>query len=299
MTLNVPLVSIGIPTYNRSTLLRRSIDTALQQDYPNIEVIVSDNASTDDTEIICKLYCEQDKRFKYIRNPENLGPTANFAAVMNAASGEYFMWLGNDDWLDTNYVSTCLDELTSDSGISLVSGTPRYYRNGQFVHTGKTFNLSQAAAWRRVLGYFAKVDDNGMFYGLMRTSQIRQLEINNLLGGDWLLIAALAFTGKIKVFPEVSVHRDLGGATTSHRKITETLGISRLNSLFPVTSIAANVWYDIINANHIYHTRPRVERIIAGTIAVVVILVTAIQRYTKSAIRRVKNGVKSRLLCTS
>ena len=297
MTRNVPLVSIGIPTYNRSALLGRSIDTALQQDYWNIEAIVSDNASTDDTETICRHYCKQDKRVKYIRNPENIGPTANFATAMNAASGEYFMWLGDDDWLDANYVSSCISGLNADSHTSLVSGAPRYYRNGKFAHTGKTFNLTHSSAWLRVIIYYAKVADNGMFYGLMRTSRIQHLEIKNSLGGDWLLIAALAFTGKIKVVPEVVVHRELGGATTSFRKITQALGISRLNSLFPMTSIAANVWSDIVMANSVYHSRPILERIVAGTIVVFVILATAVGRYTNSAIRRIKHMSKS-VRCT-
>jgi len=292
-----PLVSIGIPTYNRAALLRRSIEAALNQDCDNIEVIVTDNASTDETQSICKLYCDQDARLKYIRQTTNRGPTENFTAAMKAASGEYFMWLGDDDWIDADYVSACLRELSADTGISLVSGTPRYYQDGRFVYTGKIFNLLHESAWRRMLAYYAKVADNGMFYGLMRTPRIQQLEIKNIMGGDWLLIAALAFTGKVKALPGVSVHRELGGATTSHRKITQTLGLSRFSSLFPMSSIAASVWMDIVAENPVYHSCATPERITAGTAAVLVILAAACLRYSKSAMRRFKNSVKGRLIC--
>jgi glycosyltransferase involved in cell wall biosynthesis len=73
------LVSIGIPTYNRAELLKRAIESALNQDYKNIEVIISDNASTDDTESICQFYCNQDARLKYVRHSQNRGPGANFS----------------------------------------------------------------------------------------------------------------------------------------------------------------------------------------------------------------------------
>ena len=96
-----PKVSIGIPTFNRADLLRRSIESALGQDYPNIEVLVSDNASTDETPAICQGLGD---RIKYFRQSINLGPLTNFSKVLEMASGEFFMWLGDDDWIDASYV---------------------------------------------------------------------------------------------------------------------------------------------------------------------------------------------------
>src|ERR1035437_9224723 len=108
---NAPLVTIGIPTYNRAEMLRRSIDSALSQDYLMIEVIVSDNASTDETQEVCKEFSKKDGRVKYIKQSSNIGAVANFADVLERASGEYFMWLGDDDWIDASYVSHCVSIL--------------------------------------------------------------------------------------------------------------------------------------------------------------------------------------------
>src|SRR5713226_3275180 len=92
------LVSIGLPTHNRSASLRRAIASALAQDYRPIELIVSDNGSTDETETICRAAAEHDSRIKYLRQPENRGAAANFQAVLDHARGDFFLWLADDDW---------------------------------------------------------------------------------------------------------------------------------------------------------------------------------------------------------
>ena len=92
----IPKISVGIPTYNRRDKLKKAIDSILSQDYDNIEIIVSDNASTDGTEELMRQY-EPDSRIIYIRNKENLGPVANGKQVHLKATGEYCMILCDDD----------------------------------------------------------------------------------------------------------------------------------------------------------------------------------------------------------
>jgi glycosyltransferase involved in cell wall biosynthesis len=295
MPRNQSLITIGIPTYNRVTQLERAIESALNQDYNNIEVIVSDNASTDETESFCRQICAGENRLKYMRQTENIGPTANFTAVLRAASGKYFMWLGDDDWLDIDYVSSCARELSSDPDLSLVSGVPEYYQDGKRTHAGKFFSLLHNSAWRRVIGYYTKVADNGMFYGLMRTAQIRQLEISGVMGGDWLMIASVAFTGKVKTMTEICVHRELGGATASYRKIGEILGLSELASRFPKLSIAVNVWKDIVVSNTFYSSRNRLERAAAGALIFIILIVKSMLHYSRTALRWLVNSTGKRM----
>lgn len=293
MTQNQPLVTIGIPTYNRAKQLRRAIETALGQNYSNIEVIVSDNASTDGTQSQYQLLCDSDPRLKYLQQEKNIGPTANFAAVLKAATGVYFMWLGDDDWIDAGYVSSCARVLASDPSISLVSGVPQYYADGKKVHTGKYFSLSSHSPWMRVIEYYAKVADNGMFYGLMRTAGIRELEISNVMGGDWLMIASVAFTGKVKTLTDVYVHRELGGATASYRKIREILGLSGFGSMFPKLSIAVNVWKDVAVGNSFYSSRNRLERFSAATLISSMLMAKAILHYSAAMLRRAVTSSKN------
>jgi Glycosyl transferase family 2 len=85
----------------------------LRQDYANFELIVSDNASDDATERICREYALEDERLKYERSETNLGAVWNFNRVFERARGEYFMWAAFDDLRDPGYVSACATELTS------------------------------------------------------------------------------------------------------------------------------------------------------------------------------------------
>ncbi|MFA6435937.1 MAG: glycosyltransferase family 2 protein, partial [Candidatus Gracilibacteria bacterium] len=115
MRIKQPLVSIGVPTYNRSRFLREAIDSVLNQTYTNFELIISDNASTDDTERLCKEYSNKDKRIKYFRQKENIGIDANFYFVLNEAHGEYFAWLPDDDLYSPQFIEKLLEGFVDES----------------------------------------------------------------------------------------------------------------------------------------------------------------------------------------
>ncbi|MGB7968537.1 MAG: glycosyltransferase family 2 protein [Methanobacterium sp.] len=150
------MVSIIIPTYNRANYLTKAIDSALSQDYPNIEVIVSDNASSDDTGEMVKKY-KDDNRFKYFRNNHNLGMVANWRkALNNYATGDFFMILSDDDYLiDDNYISKVVKLVESDPEIVIVYGNGYlfYEKSNKMVEfilpfnrveNGKTIFLSRS-----------------------------------------------------------------------------------------------------------------------------------------------------------
>jgi len=116
-----PKVSIIIPTYNRSKYVTKAIESALMQDYSNLEVIVSDNASTDDTPKVVEKYLN-DARFKYFRNEKNLGFVLNWRnALYNHSSGEWILILHDDDYLiKSSYVSKAIKLVCTHRNISLV-----------------------------------------------------------------------------------------------------------------------------------------------------------------------------------
>ncbi len=125
-----PLVSIGLITYNRGDILHAAIDQLLSQTYSHIELIISDNASTDNTQAVCEAYMRKDKRVKYVRQKENIGMYRNFNFVLQEAKGMYFLWATDDDEWQPDFVKTlvnlhkkypqavvagCNYQLTSDS----------------------------------------------------------------------------------------------------------------------------------------------------------------------------------------
>ena len=102
-----PLVTIGIPTYNRANgYLKEALGCALAQTYPNIEIVVSDNASTDNTEEVVRSYA--DPRIRYFRQATGLIPNDNFNFCLEQARGAYFLMLPDDDRIDPDFVETCM-----------------------------------------------------------------------------------------------------------------------------------------------------------------------------------------------
>ena len=98
-----PLVSVGIPTYNRPEGLKRTLEHVLLQTYRNIEIIVSNNASTDPlVDQVIDDFVARDKRIRYFKQPENKGPLFNFKFVSRQATGDLFMWAADDDYFESN-----------------------------------------------------------------------------------------------------------------------------------------------------------------------------------------------------
>jgi glycosyltransferase involved in cell wall biosynthesis len=260
-----PKVSIGIPTYNRSDGLMRTLNSVFNQTYQNLEIIISDNASTDDTQKMCQACCAADKRIKYIRQPYNRGATANFAEVLSHATGNYFMWLGDDDWIDKAYIDQCLKILRERPEYSLACGIAKYYINRKLSHRGEKLNLRQDRSYLRVLLYYAKLSGNGAFYGLMKKAELDRFSLQNVMGSDWLIIAAIAFLGKFKTLESVSIHRSLGGSTASFEKMALRLGLTRFEKCYPRLAIACHASKDIYIHNPIYANLAKVKRYSFGS----------------------------------
>src|SRR5690349_21822368 len=101
------LVSVVIPAFNARKSVRRAIDAALHQTYSNIEVIVVNDGSTDDTEAIVQSYGE---RVRYVRQ-ENAGETAARNRGFSMARGEFITLVDHDDWWEPKFVQTCVQFL--------------------------------------------------------------------------------------------------------------------------------------------------------------------------------------------
>lgn len=97
-------VSIGLPIFNGDQFLCRRLESILGQTYKNIELIISDNGSTDTTEKICKDYLHKDKRIRYIRQKKDMGILWNFGNILNEAQNNFFVWATVDDIWEPNFL---------------------------------------------------------------------------------------------------------------------------------------------------------------------------------------------------
>lgn len=113
----LPLVSIGIPTYNRPEGLRRTLACLTEQTYENLEIVISDNCSPDArVQEIAREFANKDSRIKYFRQEENQGPTLNFKFVLAQAIGPYFMWASDDDEWEPEFIQVGIETLQNKPG---------------------------------------------------------------------------------------------------------------------------------------------------------------------------------------
>ncbi len=174
----LPLVSIGIPTYNRARLLPGALNTLLRQTYKNIEYIISDNASTDDTETLMRAYAAEDMRITYIRQPKNIGAIANHEFVLKQAKGKYFMWASDDDEWNERFVETLVRVLEEnpDYGVAMSHYFERrLYPDGREETRVRTHNFTE---WSRkqVCYYHLKYKKSCIFtFGLWRAALLKKL----------------------------------------------------------------------------------------------------------------------------
>lgn len=262
MTPTEPLVSIGIPTYQRAETLRRAVASALSQTYPNVEVVICDDGSSDSTETVCRSLAETDERIRYLRSPRNLGLAANHNKLFAAMDGRYVMLLCDDDWLAPDYVEKCIVKLRASPDHVLVAGVARYLRDGAQAREGIALCLDQPSALGRIRSYLRAVDENGLLYGLMRRDALARVSpMRDVLGCDWLLVMELLAQGKALTLRETSIFRELGGTSAGFVKLSSTLGTPRWQARVPHLVIAFQVFAGIWRPGSPYRTLAPTERL--------------------------------------
>ncbi len=127
----LPEVSVLISVYNQIPFLKKALESALNQDYPNIEIIIGDDCSTDgNVEAFIEKY--KDPRIKYFRNEQNLGVSGNYKRMLAThSSGVYAIVLNADDyWIDNSFISQCVSIFQEDSKVELVFGDIKMHLQG-------------------------------------------------------------------------------------------------------------------------------------------------------------------------
>jgi glycosyltransferase involved in cell wall biosynthesis len=171
---NKPLVSIGMPVYNGEKYIRQALDSLLAQDYENFELIISDNASTDDTWEICQQYAVRDSRIQLYRNDENMGAIYNFHRVLELSSGKRFMWAAHDDLWRLGFISELVGLLeATPSAVLAMCRTEKIDYNGLPLHLGPLYLTTTGMTRAERLRYSAQHVSGWLLPGLHRTEIAR------------------------------------------------------------------------------------------------------------------------------
>lgn len=267
-------VTVLLPTYNRAGSLPRAIESVLGQTRRDFELLISDNASEDDTATVCQRYAERDPRVRYFRQAVNRGPIGNFNWLLSQADTDFALMLADDDWLDANYLERCTAIMEGDPRLSIVTGATRYFEGDAPPDLVLNTTLTDRSGARRVLRYLRNSWSSAAFYGVLRTSAVeRALPIPNVMGADWLFVAALAFNGHAATTTETHLNRSRGGASANFDRIAAVSGLSARAARNPHLAIAFNQYRDIAFASSAYERLGRARRIALGLAAAGAIVV--------------------------
>ena len=199
-----PRLSIGLPVYNGGRYLAKSLDALLGQSYGDFELIISDNASTDDTSDICRDYESQDARIRYRRQPHNIGSSPNHNFVVDVARGELFKWASYDDLYARELLERCVDALDNHPDAVLAHSWTANIDETDTVFTAQKYPLTTDAAkaperFRSVI--FGSGGDD--IYAVMRTSTLRQvLPQDSYHHAENPVVAALSLHGRFVQVPD-------------------------------------------------------------------------------------------------
>jgi glycosyltransferase involved in cell wall biosynthesis len=216
-----PKLSIGMPVFNGAKWIRDALESLLTQSFEDFELIISDNASTDDTEAICRRVAAGDARVRYHRNSTNIGIHRNYNRVFELSSGTYFKWAGCNDICLDGFLEKCVAVLDARPEVVLVYPKALLLLSTQdgeeyAQEHDDNLNLEYDRPSQRFREYLNRERFNNVMNGAIRVSALRQTALNlPLPGSDISMIAELSLRGKFVEIPDRLFVRRLTAETTA------------------------------------------------------------------------------------
>jgi glycosyltransferase involved in cell wall biosynthesis len=208
--MSTPALTIGLPVYNGEQYLAQALDALLAQTYTDFELVISDNASDDATEDICRAYAERDERIRYVRQPVNIGADPNHHFLVEQARGRYFKWAADDDLYEPELLRRCVEALEAHPETVLAHAADAAIDErgevlGPLPYELDTANPSPSARLRSLLYVSGGNDD----YGVMRTDVVRRIAPYGVgaYGSDRVFVASMLLQGPFRHVPQILYYR--------------------------------------------------------------------------------------------
>ncbi len=212
-----PKVSIGLPVYNGEKYLNKTLENLLGQSFLDIEIVISDDGSSDQTQEICKQFVNRDSRIRYFRQNNNFGmPVKNFRFVLDKALGEYFMFASHDDCWDQQYVEELVNMLDSDPNCSLAFSNFKI-KNLQGKEEIKV-DVSSSVSGSKFIRYMTRIIDTqpALIFGLFRKKLIKSEDLMLADHFEFHFGNLMALKGKIKIVDKYMMYWGIEGSRDSY-----------------------------------------------------------------------------------
>jgi glycosyltransferase involved in cell wall biosynthesis len=201
-----PLISVGLPVCNAGSYIKDAIESVLAQTFDDFELIISDNASTDCTNDICRAYAGKDRRVRFFVNEQNCGIAENYNRVFGLATGKYFHWMGGDDSHDPLFLERCVAALEAHPGHVLCYSTVKVidaHGDELCVVDNAMLGTTSPCTAKRLRTVMFEDPFCHTVFSLFRTATLRTTDlIGNFHNSDRVLVAQAALQGPFLHIPE-------------------------------------------------------------------------------------------------
>lgn len=191
------LLTIGIPAFNEEKYIRKTVESCINQAGC---VIISDNASTDNTQKICEELAQKYPNLQYVRQPQNIGGTNNFNFVLNAAKTKYFMWMGGHDFIDENYTQNAIHMLEFSDASGCYPASRHVDVDDEVIGIFDCWfseRLSCDYAATRIYALISHLHEVSALFGIFKTKLAQQYPLQPMLGNDHVFLCNMALRGRL------------------------------------------------------------------------------------------------------
>ncbi len=224
MSERVPRISVGMPVYNGGRYLRRSIDSILGQTVEDLELVISDNASTDGSDEVCREAAAADPRVRYARNAQNIGAAANYNAVFHRSLAPYFKWTSASDVCEATLLERCAAVLDARSDVVLCYPRTRLFdeTTGTMTDYVDGLDLQDEDPVARFIACQERLRLNNAMNGVVRRDALARTPLmKSFLSADCCMLVELALHGKFVEVPEFLYYRRMEPQTATKLKSPE------------------------------------------------------------------------------
>ena len=229
--MTLPLVSIGIPAYNRPEKLKSTLKCIKDQTYSNIEIIVSDDCSPNkEVQKVVDTAIESGQKIQFFRQATNIGATKNFEFVLSKSSGKYFCWVEDEDACEPSFIQTLAEFLEGNLDIVSCACDVKSVDNDNLeVRINCLDTIRPSQDWTSARKLFFQYPTTNIFFsilGMFRAEYLKKSNINYLAGwkgyetnGEVPFLAQIASYGRMVALPVVLKSYRLNPESIYHSEV--------------------------------------------------------------------------------
>ena len=263
--LNRRKISIGLPVFNGEEFIHKQLERILDQTFTDFELIISDNASTDLTNKICKEFETKDNRIRYYKQDQTIDSLLNYNFVLEKAECEYFLWIAIDDILLPNFLEKNLEILINNKNIVCSASQVKYFGESRKYWKEKAENRISGFFIKKIVNRFQNLKNysttgtfaskfryylklrghHHIFYGIYRTNQLKGIISKIVLNKnkprtiDLATMLSVLEIGDFYVIDEILMYRYDGGESSqgfsSFKKAYKLNFIESISFNYPFT----------------------------------------------------------------